>query len=82
MKHSVPKVTAAPGGFAMAACVHCRLFGAKDGEEGCGGKEEFDAIVARFEERLRKNPPQLVFTVGLVESVDPEDGTFRVKVKP
>jgi hypothetical protein len=79
VKHSVPYPDRDDKhGSARWACTQCGLFGVKDGEEGCGGKEELDAALAKVEEYFRKHPPQLVCIVGMVESAD-ENG-FTVKV--
>lgn len=56
MKHSVPAAVTISGCFQMAVCVHCRKLGPKDGEEGCGGEAEFEAVVARLEGCLKGHP--------------------------
>lgn len=80
MRHSVPTMKLLPGWRGMSACEHCGSFGVNDGEEGCGGKEEREAALARLMEYVKEHPPRLVCVVGTVESVD-ENGSFRVKVK-
>ncbi len=73
MKHSVPATINRPGCSSFAACVHCRKFGAKDGEEGCGGEEEFEALVARLEAHLREHPlrgPVLLADIALLKEPD------------